>query len=147
MVLINYKQEITMFIVMVVIGVIFNPMNVLAYNLSDIYLSLTLFYSGLLMASNMIWVHEIINFLNNRKFNKLLFLIGIILSIFFILLLRLQIYVDDEQWLKRMISHHSAALTTSNQILKKSDNDKLKKLAKDIIKTQEKEIKIMKSML
>ena len=47
------KFQIIMFIIMVVIGILFNPMNILAYRFSDLYLSLTLFYGGLLMASNM----------------------------------------------------------------------------------------------
>ena len=54
-----YKRQIIMYIVMVVIGVLFNPMNILAYRFSDLYLSQILFYGGLLMASNMIWAHEI----------------------------------------------------------------------------------------
>ena len=46
-----------------------------------------------------------------------------------------------------MISHHSTALTTSHKILNKTKNKKIKKLAADIINTQEKEIKLMKSIL
>ena len=46
-----------------------------------------------------------------------------------------------------MISHHSTALTTSHNIYNKTYNPKLKKLAKEIIDTQEKEIQLMKSML
>ena len=46
-----------------------------------------------------------------------------------------------------MIPHHSTALTTSHKIYNKTSDPKLKKLAKEIIDTQEKEIKLMKSML
>ena len=143
-----YKKQIIMFIVMVIIGMLFNPMNILAYRFSDLYISQTLFYGGLLMASNMIWAHEIVHYLSMGHFNMLVFSIGIILSIgVSILLLRQQFLVDDKQWLRRMISHHSTALTTSNKIYKKTSNSKLKKLAKEIIDTQEKEIQLMKSML
>ena len=62
-------------------------------------------------------------------------------------LLRKQLLIDDKQWLRRMISHHSTALTTSHKIYNKTNNPKIKKLAKDIIETQEREIKLMKSML
>ena len=142
------KTHIIMFIVMVIVGVLFNPMNVLAFRINDLYLSLTLFYGGLLMASNMMWAHEIIHYLSMGHFNKYVFLIGIVLSISFtILLLRKQLFVDDEQWLRRMISHHSTALTTSHIIYKKTKNDRVKKLAGDIIETQEKEIQLMKSLL
>ena len=64
-----------------------------------------------------------------------------------VLLLRKQLLVEDKQWLKRMISHHSTALTTSHKIYNKTNNPKLKKLAKEIIDTQEREIHLMKSML
>jgi len=137
-----------MFIVMVIIGMLFNPMNILAYRFSDLYISQTLFYGGLLMASNMIWGHEIVHYLSMGHFNMLVFSFGIILSAgVSILLLRQQLLVDDKQWLRRMISHHSTALTTSHKIYNKTNNPELKKLAKEIIDTQEKEIQLMKSML
>ena len=143
-----YKKQIIMFIVMVIIGMLFNPMNILAYRFSDLYISQTLFYGGLLMASNMIWAHEIVHYLSMGHFNMLVFSVGIILSISVsIILLRQQLLVDDKQWLKRMISHHSTALTTSHKIYNKTRNPKLKNLAKKIIDTQENEIHIMKSML
>ncbi len=143
-----FKRQIIMFIVMVIIGMLFNPMNILAYRFSDLYISQTLFYGGLLMASNMMWGHEIVHYLSMGHFNMLVFSLGIILSIgVSILLLRQQLLVDDKQWLRRMISHHSTALTTSHKIYNKTNNPELKKLAKEIIDTQEKEIQLMKSML
>ena len=147
-----YKNQIIMFIMMVIIGMLFNPMNILAYRFSDLYISGTLFYGGLLMASNMIWAHEIVHYLSMGHFNMLVFSVGIILSISVsILLLRQQLLVDDKQWLRRMIPHHSTALTTTTKLLEKNDNFKdnpnLYRLAKEIIDTQEKEIQLMKSML
>lgn len=136
-----------MFIVMVIIGMLFNPMNVLAYRLSDLYISQTLFYGGLLMASNMIWGHELVHYLSMGHINILVFCIGIVLSICISALLRQQLLVDDTQWLRRMIPHHSTALTTSHKIYNKTNNPELKQLVKEIIETQEKEIRLMKSML
>ena len=37
-----YKRQIIMFIVMVIIGMLFNPMNILAHKFSDLYISQTL---------------------------------------------------------------------------------------------------------
>lgn len=142
------KYQIIMFVVMVIVGMLFNPMNILAYRVDDLYISSTLFYGGLLMASNMMWAHELVHYFSMGHFNKAVFLIGIVLSISVsIFLLRKQLYVDDKQWLKRMISHHSTALTTSHKILNSTNSMKVKHLAKDIINTQEREIKLMKSML
>ena len=112
-----------MFIIMLIVGILFNPMNILAYDFNHLYLSLTLFYGGLLMASNMIWAHEIVHYLTFRHFNFITFIIGILLSITVsIFLLRNQLFVSDNQWLKRMISHHSTALTTSKHIYNNSSN-------------------------
>ena len=123
-------------------------MNVLAYRFNDLYLSLTLFYGGLLMASNMIVAHELIHYFLMGHLNINLFLFGILLSIcIVVLLLRKQFLVDDKQWLKRMISHHSTALTTSHKIYQKTKNDKVKELSKKIIITQEEEIELMKKLL
>ena len=146
-----YKRQIIMFIVMVIIGMLFNPMNILAYRFSDLYISQTLFYGGLLMASNMMWAHEIVHYLSMGHFNMLIFSIGIILSIgVSILLLRQQLLVDDNQWLRRMIPHHSTALTTTKKLISSGEikeNSKLYRLAKDIIYNQDREILVMKSYL
>ena len=142
-----FKSQTIMFIVMVIVGMLFNPMNILAYRFSDLYISQTLFYGGLLMASNMIWAHEIVHYLSIEQFNMLVFTVGVFLSISISIIMRQQVFVDDKQWLRRMISHHSTALTTSNKIYNKTSNPDIKILAKEIIDTQEKEIQIMKSML
>ena len=142
-----YKRHIIMFIVMVIIGMLLNHMNILAYRLSDLYISQTLFYGGLLMASNMMWAHEIVHYLSMGHFNMLVFSVGILLSISISILLRQQLLVDDKQWLRRMIPHHSTALTTTHKIYNRTTNPKIKDLAKEIIDTQEREIELMKSML
>ena len=146
-----FKSKIIMFVVMVIVGMLFNPMNILAYSFSDLYLSQTLFYGGLLMASNMIWAHEIVHYLSMGHFNILVFSIGIILSISISMILRQQLFVDDKQWLRRMIPHHSTALTTTEKLLKNENNFKynppLFRLAKEIALGQKREILLMKSLL
>ena len=99
------------------------------------------------MASNMMWAHEIVHYLSMGHFNISVLCIGIVLSCSVIILLRNQLLVDDTQWLRRMIPHHSTALTTTHKIHDKTDNPDIKELAREIIDTQEKEIKLMKSLL
>ena len=60
---ITVKKELIQFIVMILIGLTLNPMNLLAYKFDHLYLSLTLFYGALVMASNMMCSHEIIHYL------------------------------------------------------------------------------------
>ena len=143
----NLKYQSIMFIIMVFVGISFNAMNMLVFRFDDLYLSLTLFYGGLIMASNMMWAHEIIHFIYHGRINIIIFSIGIILTILSTFIIRSQVFVDDNQWLRRMISHHSTALTTSHKIKNKTQNPKLKQLAEDIIDTQEKEISQMKQLL
>lgn len=62
-------------------------------------------------------------------------------------LYRNQMYIDDKAYLSEMIEHHSMALLTSEEILEKTHSERVKKLAENIIITQEKEIEYMKQML
>ena len=145
------KHQRILFTVMFLVGISLNPMNILAYRFSDIYLSLTLLYSGLFMASNMIWSHQIVHYMSMGHFNTSIFTAGIFLSIVSIFLLRTQLFVTRNEWLKRMIGHHSTAITTTKQLL--SDNDiftsdsYLFTLAKNLEYEQEREILFMKNML
>ena len=146
-----FRHQLILFTVMFLVGISLNPMNILAYRFSDIYLSLTLLYSGLFMASNMIWSHQIVHYMSMGHFNTRIFTVGIFLSIVSIFLLRSQLFVTRDEWLKRMIGHHSTAITTTKQLL--SDNDiftsdsYLFTLAKNLEYEQEREILFMKNML
>ncbi len=136
-----------MFFGSLIIGLLLNGMNVLAYRFNDLYLSVTLVYSALLMVSNMCILEVLMFYNHSRKFKIGLFFVFLTLSIVIIMMLREQFLVDDNQWLKRMISHHSTALTTSHKIKERTKNEKIRKLASDIIDTQEREIKLMKNLL
>lgn len=137
-----------MFIGSVVIGIYLNAMNILAYRFSDLYFtSTTLIYSALFMASNMCILEVLMFYSHTGELDTKMLAFFTILSIALIIALKQQFLVDDEQWLKRMISHHSTAITTSKKILEKTENPEIKKLATDIVKAQEEEIKIMSKLL
>ena len=72
--------------------------------------------------------------------------IGLLLSIF-IYLYRNQIFIYDKEYLSEMIEHHSMALLTSNEILQKTSSERVKRLAENIISTQEAEIEYMNNLL
>ena len=65
----------------------------------------------------------------------------------FTYLYRKQIAINDKQYLEGMIEHHSMALFQSEEILKKTDNYDIAKLAKNIIQTQNDELQIMNNLL
>jgi hypothetical protein len=65
----------------------------------------------------------------------------------FIYLYRNQMYIEDNEYLKEMIEHHSMAILTSEEILQKTQSERVKKLAENIIDVQEKEIDYMKQLI
>lgn len=67
--------------------------------------------------------------------------------VIFIFLYRKQVGIDDKQYLRGMIEHHDMAIFTSKEILNKTDNYEIAKLAKNIISQQNDEIKVMNELL
>ena len=65
----------------------------------------------------------------------------------FVYFYRKQIAINDKQYIEGMIEHHSMALLTSEEILKKTNDYNVVKLAKNIIQTQQDEIKTMRELL
>ena len=79
------------------------------------------------------------------SFNFYIFItIAIIL---FIYLYKKQIGINNKQYLQNMIEHHSMALLTSEEILKKTDDYNIAKISKNIIQTQQDDIKNMSNIL
>jgi len=61
--------------------------------------------------------------------------------------IKYQFMVDEENYLRDMIEHHSMALQTSKQLLEKPISNETKQLALTILETQQKEIKQMQKMI
>jgi hypothetical protein len=66
--------------------------------------------------------------------------------IIFVYLYRNQMYIYDKDYLNEMIEHHSMALLTSEEILQKTGSERVKRLAENIISTQQKEIEYMEQL-
>ena len=69
-------------------------------------------------------------------------LFGALIGLFIYLYYK-QIAITDKEYLKGMVEHHSMAIFTSQEILKKTDDYNVAKLAKNIIQTQKDEIREM----
>jgi len=110
---------------------------------SDFTNSLGKAYMAIIMGIFMVLMHD--HQYDVCSTNFYVALIGLLLL--FIYLYRKQVAIKDKQYLEGMIEHHSMALLTSKEILKKTDDYNIAKLAKNIIQTQETEIKTMKSLL
>ena len=70
-----------------------------------------------------------------------------LMTVIFIYLYRNQIYIYDKDYLNEMIEHHSMALLTSEEILQKTESQRVKRLAENIISTQQAEIEYMGKLL
>ena len=64
-----------------------------------------------------------------------------------IYLYKIQFGVNDKNYIREMIEHHSMALLTSKQIIKKTDNNYVADIAQRIINTQESEIQEMRNII
>jgi len=80
--------------------------------------------------------------ISTKYYIVLFILLGILYYMY-----KTQQYIYDRDYLNEMIEHHSMALTTSGEILRKTSDPKVKILASKIINTQEDEIQYMKSLL
>ena len=113
----------------------------------DITKSTGKIYMSLIMASLMSLLEILMHDMYNFMFSWHYYLFFFVLLIALIFMYKKQLFIDDKNYLEEMIEHHSMALLTSNEIVGKTRDDKVKLLATNIIKTQEREIEQMKLLL
>jgi hypothetical protein len=124
---------------MILSGVL-STMNIWANDVSDIRFSLNDLYMSLLMNG---WM-----FLFMGLFYKEIpiLCLGIFLVILSIWCIRTQFMVTGEQYIMGMIPHHSMAVLMSKRLLEKGPTG-IDVFVQNIIKTQESEIKYMKTLV
>lgn len=120
---------------------------IMTNNISNITISLGKAYLATIMGLLMVLIEIMMHDMQYSSFNLQYYSIFGGLLLLFIYLYRVQYAIKDQQYLEEMIEHHSMALLTSNQILKKTDSYKVSKLAKNIVQTQKDEIMEMKGLL
>ena len=122
---------------------------VMTNSLGNFTNSLGKFYLSVIMGTIMVFLELLMMVPIHRK-NPLfwlvlfLFLFSVLL---FIYLYQNQVFIGDKEYLNDMIEHHSTALLTSEEILKKTKNPQVLDLANNIIEAQTKEIREMKEIL
>lgn len=116
-------------------------------SLDHIYLSTTRLYMTLLMVSPMalLMLAFMPSMYKNHRLNAIIITVSISVFIATFAFLRSQTFINDTQYMKAMIPHHSSAILTSQNA--HIQDPEVRKLADDIIKAQEKEIAQMKAML
>lgn len=105
------------------------------------------FYMAGLMSSPMLIIELLLmgKMYPNKKLNRLLISLGVFLLVVFFLLIRGQTAIDDKQFLKSMIPHHSGAILMVEQSELK--DPEVMQLAEDILKAQQQEIDFMKAKI
>jgi hypothetical protein len=114
---------------------------------SDVFMNVNQFYMAGLMTMPMIIIEVILmgGIYANKKLNASLIGLAVIGVIAFYALIRQQSSVNDKQFLKSMIPHHSGAILMCEQADIK--DPQVKKLCETIISGQRQEIEQMKSKL
>jgi hypothetical protein len=115
---------------------ILSTMNVWVDKVDDIRFSINDAYMTLLMTG---WMFLFMGVIYQEMS---VFFIGLSLILFNIWCIRTQFLVTETQYKLGMIPHHSMAIHMSKKLLEKENN--ISPFIKNIIKTQEKEILILK---
>ena len=130
------------FIIQIIVmsGIMTNSYKNITFSLGKFYMSVIM---ALLMGILEVLMYD--NHMNSLSVYYYLSLFFVLVT--FIYLYRNQIYINDKDYLNEMIEHHSMALLTSEEILQKTNSEKVKKIAENIVTTQEKEIEYMKLLV
>jgi len=123
---------------------------IMTNSFTNITFSVGKFYMSCIMALLMGLLEVGMNdyFMYNRLFVSSPYYLSLTFSlVVFLYLYRNQMYINDNDYLSEMIEHHSMALLTSEQILEKTQSEKVRKLATNIVDTQQAEINYMKQLL
>jgi len=113
----------------------------------NITFSVGKFYMSVIMALLMGLLEVFMFDIHMRIISLYYYLILFFILSIFIYLYRNQIYIEDKDYLTEMIEHHSMAILTSEEILQKTQSERVKKLAENILTTQEKEIEYMRQLI
>ena len=139
------KEIFIMMIIMFISGLL-SSMNIWAAKLSDVRFHLNDIYMALLMCG---WCLVLMGI---YYINPHILLIGIAATMIILYCIRNQVFIDEEQYIKGMIPHHSMAILMSDKLLQKMYTNtinitpEIKKLANTIIRNQEYEINFMKKV-
>ena len=121
--------------------------GIMTNSYKNITMSLGKFYISVIMALLMGLLEVIMHDNHMRVISIYYYLFLGFLLVIFVYLYRNQAYIEDEDYLNEMIEHHSMAILTSEEILQKTNSERVKKLAENIITIQEKEINYMKELV
>jgi hypothetical protein len=148
---VKYIMELTYSLWTMMICSFLIQLTIVSYIMTNSFKNVTLsvgkIYMSLIMALLMGLLEVVMFDAHMKTMSGSYYLSLIFMLVMFIYLYRNQIYIDDKEYLKEMIEHHSMAILTSDSILQKTRSSRVTKLAENIISTQEKEIEYMQQLI
>ncbi|NLC67064.1 MAG: DUF305 domain-containing protein [Clostridium sp.] len=117
------------------------------YEISHVFFSEMRLYMTILSTAVMavVMLLFMLHMLKNKKANIAIILVSILVFGSSFYLMRNQTTIDEVDYMQGMIPHHSIAILTSERADIK--DERVRKLADDIIEAQKKEIKEMKNLI
>ncbi|MBV6627830.1 MAG: DUF305 domain-containing protein [Rivularia sp. (in: Bacteria)] len=113
----------------------------------NFFISLNQVYMSGLMVSTMLLIMLIsmASMYKNKKLNIALLAVGTASILLFWTLVRTQVGVGNQQFLRSMIPHHAAAILVCQQ--SSITEPRIQELCTEIVQTQKEEIRIMKALM
>ena len=117
------------------------------YELDHVFFSEMRLYMTILSTCVMavVMLGFMLHMLKDKKINMAIVGVSIVVFASSFYLMRNQTTIDDVDYMQGMIPHHSIAILTSKRA--NIEDSRVRKLADDIIKAQEEEIKEMKELI
>jgi hypothetical protein len=144
----DMNMNITSIIIIGIISGLLSTMNLWVIKYNDTRIHLNDFYMAFIMTGWMLLFHLLYGFSNSHmKIPKQAIILSLFIIVFTFYCIRTQKFINDIQFLNGMIPHHSMAILMSEKIMNKTKNDKIRRLAKNIILSQKKEIVQMNKIL
>ena len=113
----------------------------------NVFLNLNRFYMTGMMVAPMLIIMLLAmgSMYQNKTLNAVLIGVGVVLTLLFWSLVRQQVGVGNQQFLRSMIPHHAAAILVCNQAA--LTDPRIEDLCTEIIAAQEREIREMKALM
>lgn len=141
----NYYKFFGMIVVSTITMYVFNYLT--TFEAGHVIFSETRLYMAILMGATMaiIMLAFMTHMLKNTKLNIGIVLSSIVIFSISLFLVRSQMLVDDVDYMKAMIPHHSVAILTSERA--ELTDPRVRELAEEIIEAQRREIEEMKELI
>jgi hypothetical protein len=143
------KKPYSRFFLMLAVSLVamYAVMYLNVYEWDQVYFSLTRLYMALLMLVPMtlIMMGFMWSMYPDKRRNALIMSSSVVLFAIVTFMVRTQVFVDDQLWMKAMIPHHSIAIMVSKRA--NIQDPEARALADSIISAQQREIAQMKRML